>query len=190
MQAVSSAALTASAQAHDDRLLSVCGLESCAFVSAPIPTVSHEPLALFVSMLCPCAVLSAPEWGDALKLYSDALADETAALTESLMELGLTDACCVSCKLLALWPLFMAGIFGDAGSLVVLCLSCKEPFACDAVDTESRGFGLLLELQVCALVLLSALLDTNSGASGLKAYCITGCAIDGLCAALCLLSSC
>ena len=94
-------------------------------------------------MLCPSAALSAPEWGNALRLSSDALVDGAAAFAESLVELGLTDASCVSCTLLALWLLVMARIFGDAGSLVVLCLSSKEPFACNAIDAEWRGSELI-----------------------------------------------
>lgn len=68
----------------------------------PLPNVSQEPLALCAAMLCPSAALSAPEWGNALRLSSDALVDGAAALAESLVELGLTDASCVSCTLLAL----------------------------------------------------------------------------------------
>ena len=79
----------------------------------------------------------------------------------------------------------MAGIFGDAGLLAVLCLFSNKPFACEAINTELRGLELLSDLQV-----LSTLLDTNSGAFGLKACCIASCVVDGLCAALCLLSSC
>ena len=102
MQAVSSAVLTASAQAYDDRFLSVCGLHNYALATYALPTVNHEPLALCVAMLCTSAALSIPERGDALKLCSDTLVDEAAALAESLVELGLTDASCVSCRLLAL----------------------------------------------------------------------------------------
>ena len=94
-------------------------------------------------MLCPSATLSASKWVDALRLSSDGLVDEAAALTGSLVELGLTDASCVSWTLLALWLPVMAGIFGDAGSLLELCLSSKEPFACDAIDTEWRGLELI-----------------------------------------------
>lgn len=115
---------------------------NCAFATSPIPTVSH-PLALCGAMLCTAAPLSAPELGNALRLCCDGLVDEAAALAESWVGLGLTDAPCVSWTLLAVWLLVMAGIFGDAGSLLVLCLSSKTPFACDIIDAKLRGLELI-----------------------------------------------